>query len=230
MLKLPPEAFEDLGGLASGREALAYLARNLAVLDKTLSLNEAIAALTKREDARGLGLERASRGLAALVALRHQLDFTTTGLLSALSNAIEDSASADWLAEHRAGWQDVQPLLAELLDPNGPIALCEKARILAYSYPNILTDARLLTDIRPVFDTDATSIKRMSVSFVLAIEHYENEQRRTTHFALDYSDLEGLLAQCSRAKVKAKTVLTQLDGCEWTTSVAGMSEEAREAP
>ncbi|WP_191496159.1 hypothetical protein [Mycobacterium simulans] len=81
-----------------------------------------------------------------------------------------------------------------------------KALTLHNEYERIVTDTRILSDIRPVFDDDEgdPAIEAVIVNHTLRFSYTAGDGDHELHFALDASDLKKLKAQIERALEKDK--------------------------
>lgn len=88
-----------------------------------------------------------------------------------------------------------------------------KALTLRNEYERIVTDTRILTDIRPIFDDDEDepNVEAAIVNHTLRFSYTSGDGDHEIHFALDAADLTKLTAQIERAlkKDKASQVLTE---------------------
>lgn len=93
---------------------------------------------------------------------------------------------------------------------NDSINLTKKAYKLIYERDNIITDSKIITDIRPVFGgKDDNEIKACSILFNLRVSFQKKsilDRESTLVFALDENDLKNLKDQISRAEQKAKKI------------------------
>lgn len=98
-----------------------------------------------------------------------------------------------------------------------------KALDLMYDRDNLLQRTRIMTDIRPLFSSDAGSVEGCVVAHTLRISFDTGGNNREVSFAIDESDLQDLIETCQRAILKAKTAKTEI--CEKAnTPVLGSGE------
>ena len=64
--------------------------------------------------------------------------------------------------------------------------------------------ARIITDIRPIFNDDATDIDASVISYTLRLNYDNPEGNHSLSIAMDESDIEELIQQCNRAFSKAQ--------------------------
>ena len=140
--------------------------------------------------------------LMSLVTLCKQRNISSEELLTGLDNGIASSKS--WNEDEIKKWKGLRTVLTKLFSLP-VLSIVVKALDLSYDYTNLLQTAKILTDIRPVFDSDATSIQGSVVSHTLRIYYTSLEgNRHSLSLALDESDVVDLSKSCDRAMKKAK--------------------------
>ena len=149
------------------------------------------------------------RQVLSLSGLRRNLQISSAEVIEGLDFGIENDQPT-WTTEELANWKRVRPILGELLSLRR-IEIIAKAIELSYDYANLLRGARIVTDIRPVFDNDASSVVGAVVSFTLRITYDSADGQHSISLALDNSDVEQLQRQCTRAINKAETARKLLD-------------------
>jgi len=93
--------------------------------------------------------ESVVRSLLPLNQLIRQSVRTVDGVLEGLRNGI--ATLPDWSPEDKAAWQSIEPQLRQLFQADA-IRTVSKATDLAYDHANLFQGARIVTDIRPVFN------------------------------------------------------------------------------
>lgn len=135
-------------------------------------------------------------------------------MVESLTASLERYAGERWNAEYSKQWKETTQVIVEAIDSiheEHPLLVSEKAETLAYSHQNIVTSQRIITDIRPVFDTTGTEIKETLVLHTLLIEYYDAiSPPRRIALALDSADVAALRKSCERAEGKAKAALEAL--------------------
>lgn len=138
---------------------------------------------------RGLMTDADLNGVDVLQALSHGLK-EATELLS-------DPGKADV-------WDNkVAPCIAELLESR-LFRVATKSANLAYDYANLLRSARIITDVRPVFDDSVECIEGAVVSHVLRLKYTGLDDETSVSIVLDAADVERLQEECNRALSKGK--------------------------
>jgi len=85
------------------------------------------------------------------------------------------------------------------------LARTSKALELIYDRDNLLQRTRIMTDIRPLFSRDATSVDGCAISHTLRVSYDSGGTSQELSLAIDEDDLNLLMQNCSRALLKAKT-------------------------
>lgn len=150
------------------------------------------------------------RSLLPLNQLIRQSVRTVDGVLDGLRNGI--AMLADWSPEDKAAWQSIEPELRQLLQADA-IRTVSKATDLAYDHADLFQGARIVTDIRPVFndlDDDQLKMDGAVVSYTLRLNFDNRDGNHSLSIALDESDVLDLKAQCERAMQKAKIASSRM--------------------
>ncbi len=113
---------------------------------------------------------------------------------------------------------DIMKLLA-LYSKDHPIVLSIKAEKLSYLHENLYQDAEIITDARPVFGSDGTSVVEFIVTHSLVLNHYSfGSGTKRVHFSMDAADVSRLKEACERAETKAASLKSALGG-SWPVRV-----------
>jgi hypothetical protein len=98
------------------------------------------------------------------------------------------------------------------------IQLGQNASSLQQEHERLFADARVVSDIRPVFSVDPDEPPSAAVIVhTLRIDYSSsNEPNGQYYFALDEDDLESLLKHLTRAKAKSKTLKSLLSKINFT--------------
>jgi len=87
-----------------------------------------------------------------------------------------------------------------------PLMLSAKASTLQREHTNVLFDARLVTDIRPVFTDGPEAVPGAMIVHMLKFSYIHDNQSKEFFVALDDEDLMKLQKVISRAEAKSKTL------------------------
>ncbi|WP_040432991.1 hypothetical protein [Chlorobium ferrooxidans] len=144
-----------------------------------------------------------SRLLISIYTLCRQRNLEIKILLEGLLSGIESTESG-WTEKQISDWKDLQPHIERLFTINNVKSIV-KALDLSYDYANLYQSAKILTDIRPIFDDSATEIQGSVISFTFRLYFDNLEGSKNISIALDVDDIKSLKATCVRALKKAKT-------------------------
>jgi hypothetical protein len=98
--------------------------------------------------------------------------------------------------------------LEAVLSIGGVLETCAKARALLVTHDKGYQGARIITDIRPVFESDPTKEPSAAVLVhTLRLEYHESGEHKSIFIALDSDDIKGLQDTICRAKEKESTLL-----------------------
>jgi len=215
---LPDEAFSDLALLAASFELLRKIASSLPQISRANGVKSVVTALEKVTATTTEKLTPVVSAIIALSGVRRNLRVEPDELIRLIDGAIGRQVDDEWKEKHIAGWRSAQEPLELLLNADSHLAVIEKATHLAYTYQNILTRARILTDVRPVFNTSGDEVHRGVVSFMLSLDYQNGDSYQRLDFALDAEDIGELKRLCERAEKKATTLQKSL---VWPISIAG---------
>ena len=114
--------------------------------------------------------------------------------------------------------KSAEELLVELLEKsqNENLKITRKAFVLEYDQSNLLTDSKILTDVRPIFGFEESNdeIKHSIIINKLRLSYRKNsesKEKETLFFALDENDLKDLKFQIIRAEKKAEQIKKTYD-------------------
>lgn len=143
--------------------------------------------------------------LRSLYGARTGMDLPTEQFASELISAIrqreDDLRVADSVEVDR-----LEATFKRILSVH-PLSMMAKARDLLYEYENTFCDARIITDIRPVFDTDIQSPPtEVVIAHTLKVEYHHAGKHTELHIALDKDDIDVLLGALLRAQEKSATL------------------------
>ncbi len=198
---------EQLRDLATLRDLRAETIQS--IIDKLSSLDSAI---KPSEIKRGLDdvlpdspdkVSALMNLLMSLITLRRQRDLGVEEMLAGIQNGIRTSNA--WSEDEISRWKKLEPQLLSFFSL-ATVETVVKAIDLSYDYSKLLQNMKILTDIRPIFNEDASTIQGSVVSYTLRIYFSTLEGKsESLSLALDEKDVKGLLKLCDRALKKAQT-------------------------
>jgi hypothetical protein len=130
--------------------------------------------------------------------------------VSGVSKSIKLDAAKKLILEQR---------LRELLEVDST-AVSARAFDIQHEYEKVLTAARVLTDMRPIFNTAGTEVSGGMVVHNLSIGYFEDGRYKETVFAMDDDDILALKKVIERAENKSATLarLIEKAGVEYLDS------------
>jgi hypothetical protein len=138
-------------------------------------------------------------------------DVDSARMIVILTASLERYAPRKWRKLYLDKWKDACQTITQAVEAirdDHPLFVSEKAETLAFSDQNILTSQRIITELRPVFDTDGDNIKETLILHTLLIEYYDGiSSPRRIAFTLDSADVQALRQSCDRAERKTETSL-----------------------
>jgi hypothetical protein len=117
-------------------------------------------------------------------------------LISAMRSSGKDLVISE---EERAPFQE---RLAKLLSIHA-LAMASKAEILRDDHDMSFHDAKILTDIRPLFTKPDEKPLGAAITHMLKIEYHQEGDHKVIYMYLDANDLETLKKTIQRAETKA---------------------------
>lgn len=112
-----------------------------------------------------------------------------------------------WAEEAVLRWRRIEDALRKVLAALVPLA---KSIQLQYQHANVLLDTQLVTDIRPVMDSEGTQVLAGIICHTLQLEYRGDGRTKKLTLALDSLDLEMLRKACERAGTKEQALKSYL--------------------
>jgi hypothetical protein len=157
------------------------------------------------------------RQLLSLHGMRRQLDLTSEEIFAGLTAGLKDAGLDD--AEFKK-WQSISPTIKELFELPA-VSLSAKGLDLSYQHSHLIQRTQIITDIRPIFNSDATVIQGTIISHKLLIRYDDLEGEHLLSLAVDDRDIRSLIRQCDRALKKSDVAKGQLDKAGLITLIPG---------
>jgi hypothetical protein len=180
-----------------------------------------------------LGAEQtgvADRIMRPLLGLQSMIRHKRIGPEEAVKAVREALQSADpkWTDAELRRWdaleQDFQALISSPAVRRVSVTL-----ELTYEYENLLQSARIVTDIRPMFNEDVSAIEGAVISHTLRVRYDSAEGDHSLSLAMDQNDIKDLQRQCERALQKAtaaQRLMTENAKVKTVISGAGDTDDA----
>ena len=219
-IRLTSTQVSDLKAIAElGSEALNRLAEQVESATpppfSPPELNRVVvAAISDKPEA----VDPLMRQLLSFASLRRRRRLEIDDILSGLKSALRDKG-----ADFADGWEGIDEAFRRLLS-SGRIATIAKALDLSYDYENLVQSARIVTDVRPVFDDEVNQIDGAVVSFTLRLKYMSLKGDNGISVAMDKGDVESLLRECERALQKADLTTQTLAKLPIRTLISGAED------
>jgi hypothetical protein len=168
-------------------------------------LQESIASHVK--DIPSQDLERVIQSVVSFYRLQFRPGLTIPKLASDLAKA----AKEDIDGLETTNEAELEARLNKLLALSTFNIRAIKARELQHQSERILSDARVITDIRPVFGNNFEDIPTMIIVNTLKITAHEGGEHKELYFALDAADIASLIKTLERAQDKTRSLKALLD-------------------
>jgi hypothetical protein len=226
-LGLSKTAWDDLAHLATHRQKLSEVTDATSRLAPGIRLSDAARTVG---EAAGLSPQDANRILWTiqnLQRLKIRLRQDTAELLRTLTATLESQAPEGWKKAHLEGWREASGLIRGLLDivrDDHPLTVLRKAEQLGAEHQNSFMDARILTDLRPVFSAAGDTIHESLIIQTLLIDYHDGTERRRVALALDARDIAQIRRLCERAEVKASALKAAVSPLKWPAVILGEEE------
>lgn len=188
-------AMSGLGTIGLNQAADA-LERTKPTIKRT-ELRRAISSVVNDERALAAFL-RALPGLATAI---RKYNVSATDLLDSVQSGLLAQNVGDATLRN---WHECRPVIERMLS-SVAVRLYAKAREIAFDFERLYARARILTDIRPVYDDDRNVIIGTDITQTLRLDYFTSEaETKTITIALDTPDLEQLKKCCEDALQKAE--------------------------
>jgi len=156
----------------------------------------------------------------SLASLERQRSLSADDVLKGLLHGVRTSGNP-WNEDEITRWHTVEPELRRLLE-HPQVWRVAKALDLSYDFAHLLQDAKIVADIRPVFDREAKRLEAAVVIFTLRLRYDDIQGNRDISIAMNHSDIEFLLEECQRALRKARVAAdTMNDRADVRTIIIG---------
>ena len=104
-------------------------------------------------------------------------------------------------------WDRLKKNMLAVLNQDNTLSLSAKAIEIYSDYEKVFCNAKIYSDIRPVFSSDLEEKPIMVVIHNLKITYNENNEHKETFIALDSNDLKQLKNQIQRAEEKEESLI-----------------------
>jgi hypothetical protein len=217
-LRVPTAAYAGLAHIAENPRAVQVLKDVARVGASTPEIADDLAS---HAGISGDAAREILSQLAGLHGTRETLDAAPEEIFDAITRSLEQEAPQEWRDKYLQGWKEARAHVVDALAPGHPLAVVNKTTRLTFAHQNILRGARLITDVRPVFDEKGDQIVQSVVTHSLALDYSVGSELRSLHVTLDAADLKKLCVSCERAEHKARTLKKSFGASGLAIVVAG---------
>jgi hypothetical protein len=148
------------------------------------------------------------RSLYSLYVFRANSDTPLGELVSELTSAMRSTGKPS-LAVSEEDRVRFERNISALLSID-TMAVNTKVGLIKTDYPNIFHDARILSDIRPIFGKPDEQPVGGTITHTLKIEYHHESEQKEFYVALDSEDLQKMKAVLQRADAKAASLKSLL--------------------
>jgi hypothetical protein len=157
--------------------------------------------------------------------LRETFSMSPPEAFDAITRSLEVDATDEWRSKNLEYWKQSRARIEDALSGGHPLYVVQKNIRLKYEHANILRDASIVVDARPVFNESGSHVEQWAIDYVLQVEYHDGDSIKRLYATLDVKDLEKLGAQCRRALLKTKALKTTLASLELPVVVTGEDDE-----
>lgn len=182
-------------------EKYEALFRALSAAKPVLSMNDLISQVRTQAKVDRAKLESIIRILIVLYSVRGEVP------LKKFVNDFCDSARTTLLKDQKHGWDILRKRITHFLKLEKPIVILAKAAEVMTAHEHVFREARIFTDLRPIFTTDPVE-RPLAATFVhmLKLNYTHGPSKKEFFIAMDSVDIKKLQKVLARALSKEKTL------------------------
>jgi len=149
-----------------------------------------------------------------LYRVQWEANMSTQRFVDAVIEAIQRNPEQS-LASVGDKWDTYRHRLQALMQFDEPLGIIAKVAELTSASAQTLHDARIITDIRPVFKSDPSEAPAAAlILHDLVITYHDDDRLKTFHVTLEDNDIQILRTLLDRAEAKGKTLRSMLVGAQ----------------
>jgi hypothetical protein len=140
-------------------------------------------------------------------------------------HTVSERGPAEWKEKHQENWVKVSKHLGTFFEQDNFFSQASKAFDLLSERSAVLQGARLLTELRPIYNEATTGTLAQLLTSTLVVDYWDGQMAHSLHVSLDKDDLEKLASEVERAQLKIR--VSQQEAAELGTNlvVYGDSQE-----
>jgi hypothetical protein len=148
--------------------------------------------------------------LISLYSVRNEINLSSDDFVDTVVQAIGDT-QYDALKPSDGDWSTIKDRIRELLSFDHSLGIIAKSSYLLTQHERVFQEARVFTDVRPIFSEDAqVSPIGGLIVHQLRIAYFEDNELKEFFVALDMDDIDKLRTQLNRADAKARSISSLL--------------------
>jgi hypothetical protein len=124
---------------------------------------------------------------------------------------LSNSKFQNWEGKYASEWEKKKEILVGLISSSHAIETMTKTRDILYDFQSIYLDVSVLTDIRQVFNKDATQIEGGLILHTISLDYIENRESKQIHITMSSADIENFISKLQRALKKSEVSTAMLD-------------------
>jgi hypothetical protein len=142
------------------------------------------------------------RTLAVLYTARDRSSTSMDEFLADVERAAKEASSED-LKAPKIGWESARARIKRFLTIDRSLGITAKAYDLLNEYERVFCDARVVTDVRPIFTADVAQKPDAAILVhTLRIAYHEGGDLKAVYVSMDTSDVASLMKLLERATKK----------------------------
>lgn len=133
-----------------------------------------------------------TEAIIPLNGVRRTFALSPEELVGALQRTIERTDDVEWKETYLASQQELSRALLPFFEPDSFFARVSLAFELLSQRPIAFKQAKIVHDLRPVFNEDNSDLLGLLQTNTLVLRFWDTRNERTLHISLDSGDLESL--------------------------------------
>lgn len=222
-IEFDAEVLQDLVYLAHQADTLQDIAAKASEVRKGATFAQIEKHVCSAIQAPQVHIERVLLILQNIYRTLTRMRLDTKKFVDEIALSLEEQVEKSGNKTDLKTWREAQDKILETINAMGadhPLFLARKAERLAGARHNIISEMRILTDLRPVFNQAGDQIVQAIVTHTLFIEYFDGMARRRIEFGLDAAEVAELRHICQRAEGKAVTLREALKTMSWPTHLS----------
>jgi hypothetical protein len=204
-LRIPPsdrDAVKDFLNLST--ESIHHLLEALREAKPMLYISDLADHVNKKIGMNPDATRGIVRLLTRLYAARIKFEMTSVDFVKEFRSAVDEE---DKLRPEPEKWEIIGTCLSDILSLDELLGVTSKALDVMIEHPNVFREARICTDIRPVFGPiPADPPSAVTLFHTLKIHYHEGNSHKEFFVALDSNDIRALQDVIHRATLKESSL------------------------